>query len=62
MKTKQTDRYPEIDWDYSGVMYYMNDHEVHFAADGESKDGRMWTGTAIEIDGEFVEIVDIEKA
>lgn len=38
-----------------------HDHEIYYAATGTSEDDRKWSGTWVEMDGEFSEIADIEE-
>ena len=61
-KTSAGGDLPEIEWEMGDFIESFDYHDREYAADGESSDGRKWTGTWYECDGEFVEILNIEEA
>jgi len=64
MKTKATDKLPEIEWevDHLDRIYSDIDERMEvFIAEGESKDGRKWQGSAYYFSDMFENIQDIEE-
>jgi hypothetical protein len=59
MKTYKTEQLPGIEWE-RGELIDTFDHEKHYAANGVSYDGKLWSGTWIVTDGEHDQIKDIE--
>jgi len=64
MKTKATDKYPEIEWEITDELLEKDfDERMEvWTAEGESKDGRQWLGTAYYFCDIFEEITDIEES
>jgi hypothetical protein len=60
MKTDKTDILPAIQWE-RGELVEKHDHVREFGCSGESEDGRLWSGTWNETDGEYIEIDNIEE-
>jgi hypothetical protein len=63
MITKATDKFPEIDWE---VINDLLEHDPEermdvFTAEGESKDGRKFQGSAYYFCDILDEIKDIEE-
>jgi hypothetical protein len=63
MKTKATDKFPEIEWEITDDILDKDYDELMwvFLAEGKSKDGRKWSGSAYYFCDEFEEIRDIEE-
>lgn len=59
MITRSDHIFPEIEWE-RGDIYDTDDHMKYFHAHGISSDKTEWTGTWVEVDGYFDEIIDIE--
>lgn len=50
----------KIQWE-KGELVEIHDHDKCYLAIGYGEDGSTWGGTWYECDGEFIEILDIEK-
>jgi hypothetical protein len=63
MKTKATDKFPEIDWEMTNDLLEHDSEERMdvFTAEGESKDGRKFQGSAYYFCDTLYEIIDIEE-
>jgi hypothetical protein len=51
---------PNIEWE-KGELVEVHDHDKCYKSTGHGEDGSIWGGTWYECDGEFIEILDIEK-
>lgn len=49
-----------IYWE-KGDLVEAHTHDKYYAASGEDEDGVLYEGTWYECDGEFIEILNVEK-
>ena len=64
MKTPATDKLPEIEWDIDHLDLLEKDIDERmevWTAEGESKDGRYWQGSAYYFCDELEVIKDIDE-
>jgi len=62
MKTKATNEFPEIEWEFSDLLDCDIEERMEvFNAEGEDADGNKYSGSAYYICDRFEEIRDIEK-
>ena len=61
MKTQATDQLPEIEWEtYSLMDHDQEERSRTYEAKGTDKDGKVYSGTALFVCGEFEKMEDIE--